>query len=75
MLRTRYLSDSNIACRLKLSGIIKLQMLLDSSEYQLGDVTRRETQRLGELVGGEILSWFRLLSLQGHFDTQGVHLD
>lgn len=50
-------------------------MLLDSSEYQLGDVTRRETQRLGELVGGEILSWFRLLSLQGHFDTQGVHLD
>ena len=50
-------------------------MLLDSSENQLGEVTRRETHRHGELDGGEILSWFRLLSLQGHFDTQGVHLD
>lgn len=75
MLRTRYLSDSNIACRPELGGIIKLQMLPDSSENQLGDVTRRETHRHGELFGGEMLSWFRLLSLQGHFDTQGVHLD
>ena len=69
------MNDSNIACRPELSGIIKLQVLPDSSENQLGDVTRRETHRHGELVGGEMLSWFRLLSLQGLFDTQGVHLD